>query len=137
MECDTILVRHVVTYPGTDFEPEAVAKREDGSDIIVAPMNIGATKVMEEKDIKLISSKETDEIYQDYFEKVGYYFQWGRKTGVKYMGNRIKAIRGPILIADENREEYRNVYIGNGSLNGSWSSDSDSELGMPELWILL
>ena len=126
VECDTILVRHVVTYPGTDFEPEAVAKRDDGSDIILAPVNIGATKIAD--GIRDVGSSETDEVYEANFEQIGYFFQWGRKTGVKYMGNRIKAIRGPILIADENREEYRNVYIGNGSLNGSWSSDSDSEL---------
>ena len=130
VECDTILVRHVVTYPGTDFEPEAVAKREDGSDIIAAPMNIGATKVMEEKDIKLISSKETDEIYQDYFEKVGYYFQWGRKTGVKYTGQSTKITQETVSTSDENKEEYQNTYIlGSDPESYSWSSDND-----PYLW---
>lgn len=126
VECDTILVRHVVTYPGTDFEPEAVAKREDGSDIIVAPVNIGATKIADE--IRTTTTGDTDEVYEARFEKVGYYFQWGRKTGVKYMENRTKAIRGPVLIAAENREEYRNVFIANGSFDGSWSSDSDLTL---------
>ena len=128
VECDTILVRHVVTYPGTDFEPEAVETRDDGSDIIVAPVNIGATKVVDK--VKFIDINETDEVYQDYFEKVGYYFQWGRKTGIKYMGEaKTKTVQGPILIANENNEEYQNVFIiPVVNAYNSWSIDSNSKL---------
>ena len=129
VECDTILVRHVVTYPGTDFEPEAVATRDDGSEIIVAPVNIGATKIADKT--RHVSTGETDEVYEASFEQVGYYFQWGRKTGVKYMAYRSRFAEGPILIADENREEYQNVFIvalGEDSEMASWSSDSDSKL---------
>ena len=129
VECDTILVRHVITYPGTDFEPEAVATRDDGSEIIVAPVNIGATKIADE--VKFIDINETDEVYQDYFEKVGYYFQWGRKTGVKYMGEKnTRWIEGPISIVEENDVKYQNTYIlaKSNPYTESWSSDSDSEL---------
>lgn len=130
VECDTILVRHVKTYPGTDFEPEAVAKRDDGTDIIMAPVNIGATKVVDK--IKMIlTTSETDDVYQDQFEKVGYYFQWGRKTGTKYMGSKTKTVEGPILIKDENNKEYQSTYIlpSENPERTPWSSDSD-----PSLW---
>lgn len=130
VECDTILLRHVVTYPGTDFEPEAVAKRDDGSDIIVAPVNVGATKVADE--VNYITNAESDEFFQDYFEKVGYFFQWGRTTGIKYVGkDKGNTVQGPILIEDENKEEYQNKYIMpvGSPESQSWSSDSD-----PKLW---
>ncbi|MEY8612878.1 hypothetical protein AALM74_27305, partial [Parabacteroides segnis] len=130
VECDTILVRHVVTYPGTDFEPEAVETRDDGSDIIVAPVNVGATKIADE--LKMIGNNGTAEGYEAHFEKVGYYFQWGRKTGIKYMGKSVtKGIPGPILIEEENSEEYQNkfIFFDDNPEYGSWSSDSD-----PTLW---
>ena len=129
VECDTILLRHVVTYPGTDFEPEAVAKRDDGSDIIVAPVNVGATKVVDRR--IGVYTGSTEEEFQEYADVVGYFFQWGRKSGQKYKAGKSDVVQESILIAEESSEKYRNVFIGalNDSEYESWSIDSD-----PTLW---
>nr|WP_129734767.1 FISUMP domain-containing protein [Parabacteroides goldsteinii] len=79
VECDTVYIRHVLTYPGTDFEPVAVAKRDDGSDIIWAPVNVGATK---------IATNITSTYTEDVFAQCGYYFQWGRSTKFKYIEDK-------------------------------------------------
>lgn len=124
VECDTILLRHVITYPGTDFEPEAVAKRDDGSDIIVAPVNVGATKVVDRR--MGVYSGSTEEEFQEYTDMVGYFFQWGRKSGQMFKSAVSACIQGPILIAEESSEEYRNVFIK--GISDAWSSDSDATL---------
>lgn len=129
VECDTILVRHVVTYPGTDFEPEAVATRDDGSDIIVAPVNVGATKIADRK--ITVFSGSTEEEFQEYFEQSGYFYQWGRKSGLKYRAGKSEMASAPILIAEESSEEYQNKFIPSvtSGESGTWSIDSD-----PTLW---
>lgn len=129
VECDTILVRHVVTYPGTDFEPEAVATRDDGSDIIVAPVNVGATKVADRR--LNVNSGSTEEEFQEYLEQSGYFYQWGRKSGQKYRAGKSELAPAPILIAEESSEEYQNKFIPSvtSGETGTWSIDSD-----PTLW---
>ena len=129
VECDTILLRHVVTYPGTDFEPEAVAKRDDGSDIIVAPVNVGATKVVDRRIV--VGSSSTEEEFQEYADVVGYFFQWGRKSRQIYRASKSACVQGPILIAEESNEKYRDKFIvgANGNERDTWSIDSD-----PTLW---
>lgn len=129
VECDTILLRHVVTYPGTDFEPEAVAKRDDGSDIIVAPVNVGATKVPDR--IMNVNTSSTEEEFQEYTDNYGYFFQWGRKSGQKYRAGKSECVQGPISIDEESSEECRNKFIQptDGSEMNTWSIDSD-----PTLW---
>lgn len=129
VECDTIRIRHTVTYPGTDFKPEAVATRDDGSDIIVAPVNVGATKVVDK--LIYIDSRSTEDELQEFFECVGYYFQWGRKSGQKNRVMKSESVKGPISIAEESNKEYQDKLIRNEEKKelGSWSSDSD-----PTLW---
>lgn len=79
VECDTILVRHVVTYPGTDLEPIALGKRDDdNSDIIWAPVNCGATAVPEAGQVNNNMSAT------DILKYCGYLYQWGRKTPFLY-----------------------------------------------------
>lgn len=84
VECDTVYIRHVLTYPGTDFEPVAAAQRDDGSDIIWAPVNVGATK---------IATNITSTYTEDVFAQCGYYFQWGRNTKFKYTQDGSDEIR--------------------------------------------
>ena len=129
VECDTILLRHVITYPGTDFEPEAVAKRDDKSDIIVAPVNVGATK--EPSETLYMSSKPSEELWQNRYEQDGYFFQWGRKTGQKYIGGYdMEYVIGPIPTNEANSEENQNMIIKvEDPEMGTWSIDSD-----PFLW---
>ena len=92
VECDTILVRHVVTYPGTDYDPIACDKRDDGTDIIWAPVNVGATRIATDlsKYIDLRTNGDihlgdvTDEDIADVFAQCGYYYQWGRNVPFKW-----------------------------------------------------
>ena len=90
VECDTILVRHVVTYPGTDYEPIAYEKREDGSDLIWAPVNVGATKIA--TDLSKYMGKEpesmTDEEVAEASAYFGYYYQWRRNVPFKFSNVR-------------------------------------------------
>ena len=86
VECDTILVRHVVTYPGTDYDPIAYEKREDGSDIIWAPVNVGATKIATDLS-KYMGKRPTDMTDEEVAEAsayFGYYYQWGRNMPFKF-----------------------------------------------------
>lgn len=86
VECDTILVRHVVTYPGTDYEPIAYEKREDGSDLIWAPVNVGATKIATDlsKFVNKYLSNMTDEEVAEASAYFGYHYQWGRNVPFKF-----------------------------------------------------
>lgn len=89
VECDTIFVRHTITYPGTDLEGIPVEK--DGVTTIWAPVNCGATRLPTEiywdrdwankKPIEL-----TPEQKQSNLEQTGYCYQWGRKTPFEYPG---------------------------------------------------
>lgn len=89
VECDTIFVRHTITYPGTDLE--GIPMEKDGVTTIWAPVNCGATRLPTEiywdwdwanrKPIEL-----TPEQKQSNLEQIGYFYQWGRKTPFEYPG---------------------------------------------------
>lgn len=86
VECDTIFVRHTITYPGTDLEGIPVEK--DGVTTIWAPVNIGATR-LPTKIYPVTNDKGqwitlTAEQVQSNFEQQGYQFQWGRKIPFRY-----------------------------------------------------
>lgn len=90
VECDTIFIRHTITYPGTDLEGVIVNK--DGTSTIWAPVNVGATRIATDiyPDYDYNTSKAielTPEQQQSNFEQMGYVFQWGRKTPIKYPGS--------------------------------------------------
>lgn len=81
VECDTIFIRHTITYPGTDLEGIPVEK--DGATTIWAPVNCGATR-LPTKIYPVTNDKRewitlTAEQVQSNFEQQGYSFQWGRK----------------------------------------------------------
>ncbi len=81
VECDTIFVRHTITYPGTDLEGIPVEK--DGVTTIWAPVNCGATRLPTEIYYPFDDKGQwitlTPEQVQSNFEQQGYLFQWGRK----------------------------------------------------------
>lgn len=86
VECDTIFVRHTITYPGTDLEGIPVEK--DGATTIWAPVNVGATR-LPTKIYPVTNDKGewitlTAEQVQSNFEQQGYLFQWGRKIPFRY-----------------------------------------------------
>lgn len=77
VECDTIFVRHTITYPGTDLEGIPVEK--DGVTTIWAPVNCGGTTDLTTVD-KYDRTNETDVAI------TGYFYQWGRKASLGYGG---------------------------------------------------
>ena len=86
VECDTIFVRHTITYPGTDLE--GVPMEKDGVTTIWAPVNVGATR-LPTKIYPVTNDKGewitlTAEQVQSNFEQQGYLFQWGRKIPFRY-----------------------------------------------------
>lgn len=83
VECDTIFVRHTITYPGTDLEGIPVEK--DGVTTIWAPVNCGATRLPTE--IYLADGTLTPEQLQSNQEQIGNLYQWGRKVPFKPLDN--------------------------------------------------
>lgn len=83
VECDTIFVRHTITYPGTDLEGIPVEK--DGVTTIWAPVNCGATRLPTE--IYLADGTLTPEQLQSNQEQIGNLYQWGRKVSFKPLDN--------------------------------------------------
>ena len=83
VECDTIFVRHTITYPGTDLEGIPVEK--DGVTTIWAPVNCGATRLPTE--IYLADGTLTPEQLQSNQEQQGNFYQWGRKVPFKSLDN--------------------------------------------------
>lgn len=81
VECDTIFVRHTITYPGTDLEGIPVEK--DSVTTVWAPVNIGATRLPTEIYFPFDNDNNwitlSPEQVQSNFEQIGYVFQWGRK----------------------------------------------------------
>ena len=81
VECDTIFVRHTITYPGTDLE--GIPVKKDGATTIWAPVNCGATRLPTEIYSPFDDRNQwkilTTEQVQSNFEQQGYLFQWGRK----------------------------------------------------------
>lgn len=80
VECDTLIVRHVITYPGTDFEPVGVGYRDDGSEVMWAPVNVGATKIAttDMTYVHIERNLVSEETKKDLLSQGGYLFQWGR-----------------------------------------------------------
>lgn len=76
VECDTIFVRHTITYPGTDLEGIPVEK--DGATTIWAPVNCGATRLPTK--IYKADGTLTPEQLQSNYEQQGNLYQWGRKV---------------------------------------------------------
>ena len=81
VECDTIFIRHTITYPGTDLE--GIPVKKDGVTTIWAPVNVGATRLPTKIYSNINDKREwitlTAEQVQSNFEQQGYQFQWGRK----------------------------------------------------------
>lgn len=103
VECDTIFVRHTITYPGTDLEGIPVEK--DGVTTIWAPVNCGATRLPTEIywdwDWTIFEAIElTPEQKQSNLEQIGYCYQWGRKTPFEYPGMNQK-MPNQILVRTE------------------------------------
>lgn len=124
VECDTIFIRQTEFYPGTDLKGVVLP----GEAKLWAPVNIGATR--KATNVKMLPYSPSEEEIQDYFEQVGYYFQWGRKSGVKCNISKTPYVMGPIPLDDENKEGYQNKLI---ALNGdpekqSWATTSDATL---------
>lgn len=92
VECDTMIIRHVITYPGTDLEGIEVEDPTGAASTVTwAPVNVGATRIA--TDIKPGYDYDTrqpiplsEEDQQSNFEQCGYLFQWGRKTPFKFPG---------------------------------------------------
>ena len=79
VECDTIFVRHTITYPGTDLEGIPVEK--DGVTTIWAPVNCGATRLPTM--IYQADGTLTPEQLHGNQEQIGNLYQWGRKVPFK------------------------------------------------------
>ncbi|MCS2892292.1 fibrobacter succinogenes major paralogous domain-containing protein [Parabacteroides faecis] len=128
VECDTVYIRHVLTYPGTDFEPVAVAQRDDGSDIIWAPVNVGATK---------IATNITSTYTEDVFAQCGYYFQWGRSTKLKYSEDKSDFIRPTTQPnyedAYKNEGIYANLMIAGDPAYSCWFKEATKDNLPPSL----
>lgn len=130
VECDTLIVRHVITYPGTDFEPVAYTKRDDGSDIIWAPVNVGATKIATDLSMYMNRAAKdmTDEEVADISAQIGYYYQWGRNVPFKYSNVRLDTVKFVYptlpLYSDACRNEglYAGRFIADGT-GITWFSD--------------
>ena len=116
VECDTILVRHVITYPGTDLE----AVEYKGK--FWAPVNVGGT----------IDLTTVDKITEDTADDavLGYLYQWGRNVPfscatspatVKYT----KVADYPIYTeACSNTGTYQNKFIlSAGFIDYTWHKD--------------
>ncbi|WP_455637794.1 hypothetical protein [Parabacteroides sp.] len=119
VECDTIPIRHVVTYPGTEFEPVGVGYRDDGSEVVWAPVNVGATKLATNMNVNNFDSF-TDEQKEDFLSQMGYIYQWGRGN-MPFIYNSInitKLTEGTYINIDEANNlsgDYANLCINNGA----------------------
>nr|WP_129732652.1 hypothetical protein [Parabacteroides goldsteinii] len=131
VECDTIRIKHTVTFPGTDLEPFALGTF-NGKDIVWAPVNWGATKIpteaIEIPDNKL--SKLTEDDYQKILEQSGLYFQWGRKSGLNTFttDNNLTMKPGPVSLEVSENEEYKGFLIDGGFKTGNWLEPSNDQL---------
>lgn len=127
VECDTINVRQTYYYPGTDLEGIPVEK--DGVTTVWAPLNVGATRIATniyiDYDYNTSQAIElTPEQQQSNFEQMGYVFQWGRKTPIKYPGsmNTVDNLVNVSVTYDEGNVSgfADNAFIVN---NASWFTD--------------
>ena len=131
VECDTIRIRHTVTFPGTDLEPFALGTF-NGKDIVWAPVNLGATKIptraieIPDNDI----SKLTEDDYQKILEQSGLYFQWGRKSALNTFttDRRLTMKPGPVSLEVSENEEYKDFLIDGGFKTGNWLEPSNDQL---------
>ena len=81
VECDTIFIKHTLTYPGTDLEPAALGSIA-GKDIVWAPVNVGAIRLPTTAYNTNLNLELNSEELQTKIEERGLLFQWGRKYGV-------------------------------------------------------
>lgn len=81
VECDTIFIKHTITYPGTDLEPVALGNIT-GKDIVWAPVNVGATRLPTTAYNTNLNLELNSEELQTKIEERGLLFQWGRKYGI-------------------------------------------------------
>lgn len=126
VECDTIYIKHTLTYPGTELEPGEVGVL-NGKQLVWAPVNVGATR-LPTKDEPFGQNYELgSEELQNEIEEHGYRFQWGRRFGFAPTG-KAPYIEGPVskekLIANYDME---NVFIAPGS-GMDWLDPSDNSL---------
>lgn len=98
VECDTIFIRHTITFPGTDLEPVAFGGTT-GKDTVWAPVNLGATRLPTKDNTGPRYPMGSQEL-QDQMEEIGRFFQWGRRLGVQ-PSEYVPFIPGPI-----NKEEF-------------------------------
>lgn len=113
VECDTIPIRHVVTYPGTDFEPVGVGYRDDHSEVVWAPVNVGATKLATNMNVNNFNSF-TDEQKEDFLSQMGYVYQWGRgNCPFIYQSLQATVMASDITLDEANdlNSEYANQLI--------------------------
>lgn len=114
VECDTLIVRHVITYPGTDFEPVGVGYRDDGSEVMWAPVNVGATKLATNMNANRWNMY-TDEEKKDLLSQMGYAYQWGRGNfPFIFKSIESKEYSSLSITLDEANDlngEYANIFI--------------------------
>lgn len=107
-----------IAYADTRFAAVLVGKRDDGSDIVWAPFNVGATEVA--TDI----TSGTDE---DILAQCGFLYQWGRNVPFKYgvTGDEVKPSTLPKYEeACRNEGTYANKFI----KGNSWFTDNTTPL---------
>ena len=86
VECDTVYVRQVITYPGTDLAP-VVVNGVDG--VTWAPVNCGATRVATDLSKYKDRNDFTEEEVTDMTAQCGYYYQWGRNVPLR-IGSKLE-----------------------------------------------
>ena len=130
VECDTIFIKHTLTYPGTDLEPAALGSIA-GKDIVWAPVNVGAIRLPTTAYDTNLNLELNSEELQTKIEERGLLFQWGRKYGV------VPTYKVPRVPGVINMEELQNNWgfkgkliegTGGATMNEIWLTPSDDTL---------
>lgn len=130
VECDTIFIKHTLTYPGTDLEPAALGNIA-GKDIVWAPVNVGAIRLPTTAYNRNSNLELNSEELQTRVEERGFIFQWGRKYGI------VPTIKVPWVPGVVSMEELQNNFgfkgkliegTGGNSPNNDWLTPSDNTL---------
>ncbi|KKB53147.1 fibrobacter succinogenes major paralogous domain-containing protein [Parabacteroides sp. HGS0025] len=130
VECDTIFIKHTITYPGTDLEPVALGNIT-GKDIVWAPVNVGATRLPTTAYNSTFDLELNSEELQTKVEERGLLFQWGRKSGV------VPTYKVPRVSGMINMEELQSNFgfkdklidgSGGGGVDADWLTPSDNTL---------
>ena len=110
VECDTIFIKHTLTFPGTDLEPVAFGSIT-GHDVVWAPVNLGATRLPTKRNSDVQYALGSEEL-QNQMEEIGLFFQWGRRFGVQ-PSKFVSVILGPISKEELlSKHEMEGVLIG-------------------------